>query len=144
MLKAKEIFQYGDKVYGRVTLPKKTASDAIDIGTFLRVDAGEVHPLTSTGQAATFIGISGFRSDANSDPVRGLVHTQALVTVDAAAGTYTHGEPLQLDGANERVTAASGANNTLGWVWENTEAGATEVVMMVDTRLLGTYAVTTA
>jgi len=136
-LKATVIYQYGDLLFGRVTLPKKTAADAIEIGDFLVWDASNdgVEKVDAAADDATFVGISGCDS-ADADGVQDiLVYTQAIVEVPAESAQYKFGAGL-LYNTNGTVADDAGAN-TIGWVWEkDTGASATSVKMYFNTASL--------
>jgi len=140
-LKAKSIRQMGDAVYGRLTLNKKTAGDAIKKGDFLRKDDHGVEKMTNGDQWDTFVGVSAMQSDDSDGPQQLLVYTQCVVVVPAASARYSFGQAVKFEHGEDRVTAATGDDNNveaIGWVWEaDTGADATEVKIMVDTTKLG-------
>lgn len=141
-LKAKSIRQMGDAVYGRLTLNKTTAAEAIKKGHFL-VKSGEgVTKMTAGTQWDAFAGVSAMQSDDAKGPQELLVYTQCVVVVPAASAQYTFGEAVDFEHGNDRVKKATGGNQqAIGWVWEaDTGADATEVKIMVDvTKLNGLF-----
>ena len=134
-LKATKILQYGDALYGRVTLPKESAATVIEVGDFVKVVLGKVQPIAAT-EADEFAGVAGMLSTADAGaPENVLVYTQAIVEVPAQSGQYRFGAPLQKHVTNDTVEASAGADSTLGYVWQSdTGAAATSVLMLIDIR----------
>ena len=141
-LKAKSIRQMGDAVYGRLTLNKTTAAEAIKKGHFLVKSGQGITKMTNSNQWGTFAGVSAMQSDDAKGPQELLVYTQCVVVVPAAAERYSFGEAVSFEHGEDRVEKATGGNQeAIGWVWEaDTGAGATEVKIMVDvTKLNGLF-----
>lgn len=138
-LKAKSIRQMGDAVYGRLTLPKKTAAENIEKGHFLIKDDHAVTKMTAGTQWNVFAGVSAMLSKDAKGPQNLLVYTQCVVIVPAASARYSFGQAVDFEHGNDRVKAAANGNEqAIGWVWEaDTGAGATEVKIMVDVTKLG-------
>jgi len=138
-LKAKSIRQMGDAVYGRLTLPKTTAAEAIKKGHFLRKSSEGVTKMTNSNQWNTFVGVSAMQSDDAKGPQSLLVYAQCVVVVPAASAQYSFGEAVSFEHGEDRVEKATAGNQeAIGWVWEaDTGADATEVKIMVDVTKLG-------
>jgi len=114
-LKASKVYQYGDLKFGRVKLPKATAADDIQIGDFLKWTAGSdgVEKLAAATDDATFVGISGTRSDDATGPQEILVYTQAVVEVPARANEYKYADELKYNVAAGAVEIVTGAVDSI-------------------------------
>jgi hypothetical protein len=110
-LKASAILQYGDAIYGRLTLPKKTAADDLQIGDFLVWTTSGVEKMSAATGDATFVGICGMLSEDADGPSNILVYTQAIIEVPTTSANFTPGAGLKYktDGTLE----ADGAANTI-------------------------------
>ena len=128
-LTASAILQYGDAVYGRLTLPKKTAADALTIGDFLSWNTSGVERMDAVGEDATFIGICGMDSADADGPQNILVYTQCICEVASTSATYTPGQSLLW---TDGEVATGAAANTVCWSLEY-KTTATSLKVLVDT-----------
>ncbi len=135
---ATAIYQYGDPIFGRITLPKKTASEAIEIGDFVMHDAaGAITLMAAVTDDAVFMGISNTRSDDADGPQQIECLLQCVVEVPAVSSQYYFGVGLKTDHTNQELIDDAGAN-TIAWVWESdTGAAAESVKVLIDVLALG-------
>ncbi len=128
-LQATVIYQPGDSIFGRVTLPKKTAADDIQIGDFLMSDgANGVEKMTADTDDATFVGVCAMLSKDADGPQILLIYTQCIVEVPVTSASYNFGAGLKwVTGA----LVADGSVNTIAWAWETTST-VTSLKVLVD------------
>ena len=136
-LLASSIYNYGDGVFDRIELDKKTPGDNLRVGDFLKVDTdGAVEVIDAILDDATFVGVCGTLSEDADGPQKILVYTKCIVEVPTASGTYTAGDGLSYSTDAEMV--ADSDTNTICWVWEATSgASATSVKAVGDVLSLG-------
>lgn len=113
-VRAIQIRHYGDGKHDRITLPKKTASEDIEIGDFLRWDGTGVVKMSAANQDTTFVGISGTKS-ANADgPREILVYQKANALVPVTNAQYTPGQGLKVHASNDELVDDDGSL-TIAW-----------------------------
>ncbi len=128
-VQASNISNYGDLVFGRTTLDKKTAADDIQIGDFLSLDTlNGVEKMTVVTEDASFVGIAGMLSADADGPDRLLVFTQCIIEVPVTSAAYVFGDGLKWV-SGELV--ADGAANTIAWAYE-TKGTTTSLKVLVD------------
>jgi len=108
-LKASAILQYGDPIFGRLTLPKKTAGDDLQVGDFIQYDATGVEKVTAATDDATFIGVCGTLSEDANGPDQIMVYLNAIVEAPTESANYTPGAGLKFN-TNGTLEADGGAN----------------------------------
>jgi hypothetical protein len=128
-LKASAILQYGDAIYGRLTLPKLTAADDIQVGDFVHWDSTGVEKVSAAAEDATFLGVCGTLSEDANGPQELLVYTQCIVEVPTTSATFTPGLGLKYksDGTLEDDGAANTICNSLEY-----KTSATSLKVLVD------------
>jgi len=127
-LTASAILQYGDAVYGRLTLPKKTPGDVLATGDFLIFSATGVELMNAVTEDIDFIGVCGMDSADADGPQEILVYTQCIVEVASNSDTYLPGQGLLwVDG---KVADGSTAN-TIAYSLEY-KTSATTLKVLVD------------
>jgi hypothetical protein len=137
---ASSIRQPGGLIFGRVTLPKKTAAQAILKGSFLMLDVatGTVELLDSATKGHLFIGVSDTESLNAAGDQEILVYTEGIIEVSAESDAYIAQEALSMNVTNGTVQSAPATNNTtIGWCYKTTAASATKVLMVFDTKRTG-------
>jgi len=112
-LKASAILQYGDPIFGRVTLPKKTAADDLQVGDFLAWSSTGVVKVAAATDDAAFIGVCGMLSEDANGPDQILVYLQAIAEVPTESATYAPGQSLSMNASNGTLETASPDANTL-------------------------------
>ena len=128
-LKASAILQYGDPVFGRLTLPKKTSADDLQVGDFLQFDTSGVEKVSAATDDATFIGVCGTLSKDADGPDQILVYLNCIVEAPTESASYTPGAGLKFN-TNGTLEADGGAN-TIAHSLE-VKASATSLKVMVD------------
>ena len=123
--KATGILLFGDGKFDRLTLPKKTAADDLQIGDLLKLTSGEIEKVDADTDDATFIGICGTLSADAAGPQSILVYLKCIIQMPVTSGTYLAGAGLKWV-TGELV--ADGAANTLAHAWES---GATVTTLKV-------------
>ena len=133
-LTAIQIRHYGDGKLDRVTLPKKTAAENIEIGDFLKFTTDGVELMTAAADAATFVGISGTLSKNAEGPRQILVYQKCMVVLPSESGTYKPGDGLKYKPANGTVEDDQDTTpgNTIAWSRDLTPAASTTVKAWVD------------
>jgi predicted RecA/RadA family phage recombinase len=128
-LKASAILQYGDAIYGRLTLPKKTAADDLQIGDFLKWDSTGVVKMAAATDDITFIGVCGTLSEDANGPQDILVYTQCICEVPTTSATFQPGAGLKFktDSTLEDDAGANTIANSLEY-----KASATSLKVLVD------------
>ena len=128
-LKASAILQYGDAIYGRLTLPKLTAADDIQVGDFVHWDSTGVEKVSAAAEDATFLGVCGTLSEDANGPQELLVYTQCIVEVPTTSATFLPGDGLKYktDGTLEDDGAANTICNSLEY-----KTSATSLKVLVD------------
>lgn len=129
-LQATQIRQMATAVYGRITLPKKTAADDIQKGDFLKLTSGEVEKMDAAADASTFIGVSAMKSEDADGPQKILVYLQCIVIIDVESASYAFGAGLKGNFTNGTLEA-DGSANTIAHAWE-TKATTTSLRALVD------------
>ena len=137
-IKATTIYSYGDPVFGRVTLPKKTAADVLEVGHFLKFTATGVELTDATADDATFVGICGTDSDGADGPSNILVYQQCIIEAPSVSVAYNLGDGLSLVVADAATLDDSAPLlNVVCWAWKDYTAVTTSVKVLVDVRALG-------
>jgi len=128
-LQASAILQYGDPIYGRLTLPKLTAADDLQVGDFVHWDATGVEKVSAANEDATFLGICGTMSEDANGPSQIMVYTQAIVECPTTSANFTPGAGLKYksDGTLEADGGANTIVNSLEY-----KASATSLKVLVD------------
>ena len=130
-LKASAILQYGDPIFGRVTLAKKTAGDDLQIGDFLNFDTSGVEKMSAATDDATFIGVCGTLSEDADGPDQIMVYLKAIVEVPTESATYIPGQSLSMNASNGTLETASPDANTIAHSLEY-KTSATSLKVLVD------------
>ena len=128
-LKASAILQYGDPIYGRLTLPKKTAADDLQVGDFIHWDTSGVEKVSAATEDATFIGICGTLSEDANGPQEIMVYTQAIVECPTTSANFVPGDGLKYK--SDGTLEADGGANTACWSLEY-KSSATSLKVLVD------------
>ncbi len=128
-LKASAILQYGDAIYGRLTLPKLTAADDIQVGDFVHWDSTGVEKVSAAAEDITFLGVCGTLSEDADGPQELLVYTQCIVEVPTTSATFLPGDGLKYktDGTLEDDGSANTICNSLEY-----KTSATSLKVLVD------------
>jgi len=128
-LKASAILQYGDAIYGRLTLPKKTAADDLQVGDFLMWDSSGVVKMAAATDDITFIGVCGTLSEDANGPSNILVYMQCICEIPTTSATFQPGAGLKFktDGTAEDDAGANTICNSLEY-----KASATSLKVLVD------------
>lgn len=131
-LKATSIRQVGDGTLDRLTLPKKTAADDIQIGDFLIWDGTGVVKMSAANQDATFVGVCGTLSQDANGPQELLVYQECICQVPVESGTYTIGDGLRFhtNGTMENDQTTTPAN-TIAWSIEHHGSAVTSLKVRV-------------
>ena len=130
-LKASAILQYGDPVFGRVTLPKKTAGDDLQVGDFLNWDTSGVEKMSAATDDVSFIGVCGTLSEDADGPDQILVYLNAIVEVPTESANYAPGQSLSMNASNGTLETASPDANTICHSLEY-KTSATSLKVLVD------------
>ena len=112
-LKASAVLQYGDPIFGRLTLPKKTAADDLQVGDFLSWSSTGVVKMSAATDDATFIGVCGTLSKDADGPDQILVYLNCIVEVPSESATYVPGQSLSMNASNGTLETASPDANTI-------------------------------
>lgn len=128
-VKATQIIQFGPAIFGRITLPKKTAGDDIQKGDFLKLTSGAVEKMAAADEDATFIGIAAMKSEDANGPQKILVYLQCILQMPVESDSYTFGEALQGNFSNS--TLQTNAAETIAHAWE-TKNTTTTLKVLVD------------
>ncbi len=128
-LKASAILQYGDPIYGRLTLPKLTAADDLQVGDFVHWDATGVEKVSAATEDATFLGICGTLSEDANGPQQIMVYTQAIVECPTTSASFTPGAGLKYK--SDGTLEADGGANTIVSSLEY-KGSATSLKVLVD------------
>lgn len=129
-LQATTILQPGEAVFGRVTLPKKTAADDIQKRDFLKLNAGKVDKMAADTDDDAFCGVAAMMSKDADGPQDILVYTRCIVEVPVASGDYDFGNKLSFH-TDGTLRIASPEAGTVAWAWE-TKDSATSLKVLVD------------
>ena len=113
---ATEILLFGDGKFDRLTLPKKTAGDDLQIGDLLKLTAGEIEKMAADTDDATFIGICGTLSADAAGPSQILVYLKCVIQMPMTSATYLAGAGLKWVSA---ALVADGAANTIAHAWDS-------------------------
>ena len=130
-LKASAVLQYGDPIFGRLTLPKKTAGDDLQVGDFLKWSSTGVVKISAATDDAAFIGVCGTLSEDADGPDQILVYLNCIVEVPSESATYVPGQSLSMNASNGTLETASPDANTICHSLEY-KTSATSVKVMVD------------
>lgn len=128
-LKASAILQYGDPIFGRLTLPKKTAADDLQVGDFIQWDTDGVEKVSAATDDATFIGVCGTLSEDATGPDQIMVYLNCIVEVPTESASYTPGAGLKFNTSG--TLEADAAANTMAHSIEY-KATTTSLKVMVD------------
>ena len=136
-LKASAVLNYGDGVFDRIIMNKKTAGDDLQVGDFLKQDdSGGVEKMAAAADDSLFIGVCGTLSKDADGPTEIIVYTKCVVEVPAESAQYYMGAGLKFNTSG--TVEADGNANTICWVYEkDTGASATSLKAVVDVLKLG-------
>jgi hypothetical protein len=132
-LKATTIYSYGDPVMGRLTLPKKTDGDDLDIGDFVIWDTSGVEAMSATNEDTEFIGICGTDSADADGPQDILVYLKCIVEAPCESATYTLGECVSYNSTTGKLETHASPADGICWVIKHYGSATTSLKVMVDT-----------
>ena len=116
-----------------LSLPVSTV--ALEQGDLLSFESNVVVLMDAATEDATFVGVSGGKTDGSNAGDYIDIYTKCLVDIQLASATYALGAGLKYSAKNTLV--ADGDANTIAHIWDFNTATRTRGKVLIDIPALG-------